>query len=192
MSLIPFHKILYGPQRPWIIEERTGITADNPAAHAKTAEKRYSAVRTSPPPDRASLNYTRLIDQYENEALRHIVKAVDQKDNEIDKIYLIERTDREIEELIKETGEIPIPDTSAHYPVTAFVFNNLRLTLVNLLINLRLRYHGLCDVETRHDVSLHNHPTTAEEIYLTLLDRQPPDPSPFYRTAAWYPGMRTS
>jgi hypothetical protein len=107
---------------------------------------------------------------------------------------VIEGATREIEELIKETAAIPVEDASAPDSVTAFVFNHLQLTLVNLLINLRLLYDDLSGnhsaaadlVKARHGVSLHNYSAIAEAIYLTLLNRQPPAPSPFYCTAAWY------
>jgi hypothetical protein len=191
MLLTPFHKILYGPQRPWIEKELNNVIAGNTTVPAGIAVKRYSAVHTLPPLDKASLIYIHLIDQYENEALKHITEAVKQKDNEVDKTYVIGRASREIEELIKETAAMPVEDVSASGSVTAFVFNHLQLTLVNLFINLRLLYddqHSAATdlVKTRHDVPLHNYPTTAEAIYLTLLDRQPPDPSPFYRTLTWY------
>jgi hypothetical protein len=80
MLLTPFHKILYGPQRPWIEKELNNVIAGSTAAPAEIAVKRYSAVRRPSPFDKASLIYICLIDQYENEALEHITEAVKQKD----------------------------------------------------------------------------------------------------------------
>lgn len=177
MAFSALQNILYGPWRPWIDEE-----TENARIFLENDEKRsetitwLSEVSTPSAFNRITLAYSLIIDQAVEQMGRHEFALIEQSDGVIDRKYRFKTNSRKIKDLISETGRLQQKYASDTESATGFVLQYLILKLVNILADLGLRYPQLVPDDQ----------LKPGRIYLELLDRELPSPSPYWRTTGWY------
>lgn len=174
--------ILYGTWRPWIKEGPEKFLDAREIRSRGTSDsylRLYYDVETPDPEGRRSLTYDEYIANHLRKWHVSAVQSIDEVEGEEDRWYRYKVAKGDLLSILRA-----IPDLRQYIqhhpeekenPLSRFVLEVVSLRLANLLMDLEQRYPEL--TEQFH---------SEEEIYLRLLDRRPPNPSPHQKAITWF------
>lgn len=179
-SLLP--QLLYGSWRPWIREGVTQFMAvrrNRQSVKMDSQPALLSEVATPEPEGRTAHAYDKYIEEYLSKWYASVIGPIESSSEAKDRKYRYAVAWGDLQSFLQD-----IPSIRQHIryhpeekenPTSMFVLEVVSLRLANLLLDLQKRYPAL------------NHQICSEaDIYLELLDRRPPDPSPHRPTVKWY------
>lgn len=175
-------QLLYGSWRPWTREGATRfmeVQRDRRPVKKHSQPPLLSEVDTPEPEGRIARAYEKYIAEYLSKWYGSAIESIESRGETEDQKYHYAIVRGDLQNLLLDIPSIRQriryhPEEKEN-PISKFVMEVVSLRLANLLLDLQKRYPAF-----------NSQVYSEADIYLELLDRRPPDPSPHWPTVIWH------